>query len=71
MSLLDKDNQPLADKDALEKHIKRALSVKPPHGRDLDINYWLIKHYFNPLVVGAENIPEVPCLFVGNHSLFP
>ena len=69
-SLLDKDSQPLADKEALERHIERALSVTAPSGRDVDINYRIIKSYFNPLVVGAENIPDEPCLFVGNHSLF-
>jgi 1-acyl-sn-glycerol-3-phosphate acyltransferase len=70
MSLLDKDNQPLADKKALEHHIERALSVSAPSGRDVDFNYRIIKRYFNPVVVGAENIPDEPCLFVGNHSLF-
>jgi 1-acyl-sn-glycerol-3-phosphate acyltransferase len=70
MSLLDKDNQPLADKEALARHIERALSVTAPSGRDVDINYRIIKSYFNPLVIGAENIPDEPCLFVGNHSLF-
>jgi 1-acyl-sn-glycerol-3-phosphate acyltransferase len=70
MSLLDKDNQPLADKEALEWHIERALSVHAPKGLDVDLNYRIIKRYFNPLVIGAENIPDEPCLFVGNHSLF-
>jgi 1-acyl-sn-glycerol-3-phosphate acyltransferase len=31
--------------------------------------YALIKRYFAPTVVGLENIPDEPTLFVGNHSL--
>ena len=30
----------------------------------------MIKRLFRPLILGAENIPNRPCLFVGNHSLF-
>jgi 1-acyl-sn-glycerol-3-phosphate acyltransferase len=31
--------------------------------------YALIKRYFSPTVVGLENLPDEPTLFVGNHSL--
>jgi len=70
MSLFDKDNQPLDDEEALERHIETALAVQTPSGLDLEINYRLIKRLFKPLVLGADNIPDRPCLFVGNHSLF-
>jgi 1-acyl-sn-glycerol-3-phosphate acyltransferase len=70
MALFDKDNQPLSDDEALARHIKKALAVKSPSGMQLDISYRLVKRLFNPLVLGAENIPNRPCLFVGNHSLF-
>jgi 1-acyl-sn-glycerol-3-phosphate acyltransferase len=70
MSLFDKNNQPLDDKEALERHIEKALSVQTPDGLDLEINYRLIKRLFRPLILGADNIPNRPCLFVGNHSLF-
>ena len=70
MSLFDKNNQPLDDKEALARHIEKALSVQTPDGLDLEINYRLIKRLFRPLILGAENIPNRPCLFVGNHSLF-
>ncbi len=70
MSTFSKDNNPLADKDALVSHIERALAVQPPSGIELELGYQLMKRLFNPLVLGAENIPEQPCLFVGNHSLF-
>jgi 1-acyl-sn-glycerol-3-phosphate acyltransferase len=32
--------------------------------------YSLIQRYFSPTVIGLENLPERPTLFVGNHSLF-
>jgi 1-acyl-sn-glycerol-3-phosphate acyltransferase len=31
--------------------------------------YGLVKRYFSPTVVGLENLPDEPTLFVGNHSL--
>ena len=70
MSLFDKNNQPLDDDEALARHIETALSVETPDGLDLEINYRLIKRLFRPLILGADNIPNRPCLFVGNHSLF-
>jgi 1-acyl-sn-glycerol-3-phosphate acyltransferase len=70
MSLFDIDNQPLADGAALEHHIKRALAAKAPAGLDVEVTYRLMKSLYNPMVIGAKNIPRQPCLFVGNHSLF-
>ena len=70
MSVFDKDNQPLSDKEALNRHIERALSVEMPRGPDLQIIYRIVKGLFKPVVVGEERIPDRPCLFVGNHSLF-
>lgn len=70
MSAFDKDSNPLGDEDALTRHIELALSVSAPKGLELELAYRLIKRLFNPLTLGAENIPDQPCLFVGNHSLF-
>jgi 1-acyl-sn-glycerol-3-phosphate acyltransferase len=70
MSLFDKDNRPLADEHALRSHIERALAAKPPQGLEMDITYRLVQRVFSPEITGAENIPERPCMFVGNHSLF-
>ncbi|MCB1702803.1 MAG: acyltransferase family protein [Pseudomonadales bacterium] len=70
MSVFSKDNQPLSEKEALARHIETALAVEPPSGVELELSYQLIKRLFRPMVLGAENIPEQPCLFVGNHSLF-
>jgi len=70
MSLFDKDNEPLADRTALKRHIEKALAVQQPRGLEVDVMYRMVKMLFNPLVLGAGNIPRQPCLFVGNHSLF-
>ena len=70
MSAFSKDQQPLGDKAALSRHIEQALAVEMPRGLELELGYQLMKRLFKPMVLGAENIPEQPCLFVGNHSLF-
>jgi len=69
MALADKDNQPLKGQ-ALSRHIEKALAAGPLEGLEMDITYGLVKRIFRPSVSGAENIPDRPCLFVGNHSLF-
>ena len=70
MSLFSKDNNPLGESEALHRHIKSALAVSPPSGLSMEMSYRVIKSMFSPMIIGAENIPKRPCLFVGNHSLF-
>ncbi|TDG13927.1 acyltransferase family protein [Seongchinamella unica] len=70
MSVFDKDNQPLDEQEALERHIQLALETQQPAGLQLELAYRAIKSLFNPVIMGAENLPDKPCLFVGNHSLF-
>ncbi len=70
MSIFDKDNNPLEDREALQHHIRTALEVPEPRGLEMELSYQVIKRLFNPLILGADNIPDRPCLFVGNHSLF-
>ncbi|MBT4520931.1 MAG: acyltransferase family protein [Halieaceae bacterium] len=69
MAQFDKDNQPF-DEDGIARHIESALAVTEPGGLMLNISYQLVKRMFNPMLVGTDNIPDRPCLFVGNHSLF-
>jgi 1-acyl-sn-glycerol-3-phosphate acyltransferase len=69
MAAFDKNNQPM-DAEALEEHIAAALAINPPTGLELDIPYKFVQRMFKPMVTGAVNIPDRPCLFVGNHSLF-
>jgi len=70
MSIFDKDNQPLDDKAALKRHIESALQVEAPQGLSLEMSYQVVKRLFNPVIMGEENLPDGPCLFVGNHALF-
>jgi 1-acyl-sn-glycerol-3-phosphate acyltransferase len=70
MKPFDKNSDPLADPQALQEHIDQALAVEMPGGLDIELNYQMIKRIFRPMVLRAENIPDEPCLFVGNHSLF-
>lgn len=69
MSALDKTNDPF-DQQGLSEHIAAALAVEPMSGRELELSYKFIQRMFRPEVSGIQNIPDRPCLFVGNHSLF-
>ena len=69
MAITDKDIQPF-DEHGLDEHIAAALEVGPPEGLEMNVMYSIVKRVFKPIVVGADNIPDRPCLFVGNHSLF-
>lgn len=70
MSIFDKDHDPLAEQEVLKQHIARALDVEAPSGLRVEFLYRLVRQVCNPVVLGAERVPEDPCLFVGNHSLF-
>ena len=70
MSTFDKESNPLAEQEVLQAHIERVLATGPLEGSEMEITYRIIKRLFKPSVMGAENIPERPCLFIGNHSLF-
>lgn len=50
--------------------IEGFLAVEGPDVKSLKRQYALIKPYFSPTVVGLENIPEEPTLFIGNHAMF-
>ena len=68
--ILAADNDPLAGADARRRHIERALAVRPAGGWELALAYRFIERWFAPVVVGADRLPDDPCLFVGNHGLF-
>jgi 1-acyl-sn-glycerol-3-phosphate acyltransferase len=65
----EKDSQPFDD-EGLAQHIKKALRVKPPSGAGHEFGYKIIKRLFDPVLVDTQNLPDTPCLFVANHSLF-
>lgn len=53
----------------ISTHIDQALAIQPPLG-EYERLYRFVKVYFDPTVVGLDNIPDKPTLFVGNHALF-
>lgn len=50
--------------------IEKCRAVDTPGELGSERVYGLVKRYFSPTVVGIENIPKQPTLFVGNHALF-
>lgn len=70
MKILDQDNKPFDDEASMARHIEQALQVDSPTGSVQQLIYSVIKRTLKPVVIGVENLPDEPCLFVGNHSLF-
>jgi 1-acyl-sn-glycerol-3-phosphate acyltransferase len=50
--------------------IEKCRAVDTPGELGSERVYGLVKRYFSPTVVGLDNLPSEPTLFVGNHSLF-
>ncbi len=70
MSAFDKDNEPYTGPD-LQRYIERVLEVeRPPPGGSLHTSWKVMKPLVNPVIRGSDNIPDRPCLFIGNHALF-
>jgi 1-acyl-sn-glycerol-3-phosphate acyltransferase len=72
----------MSEKNLFEKHesaalsdaeldaiIEKARAIKDIGALGSKRVYQLIQRYFSPTVVGLENIPKEPTLFVGNHCL--
>ncbi|MEM9257281.1 MAG: lysophospholipid acyltransferase family protein [Pseudomonadota bacterium] len=70
MSIFDKDTDPLNTPEAIDRHIERALATNIGPGLEVDLAYRAVQKLFSPLVFNAGRIPQRPCLFIGNHSLF-
>lgn len=58
------------DEAGLARHIDQALAVQQPTGPLLKLLYKLVRTLFNPTLIDTDKIPDKPCLFVSNHSLF-
>lgn len=56
--------------DQLDEMIELFLSIEGPDEQLFARLYRFIQYYFKPTVVGLENIPNEPTLFVGNHAMF-
>lgn len=62
--------QPEFSAEEIRELIDIFLAVEGPNARLLERQYAVVKPYFSPTVVGLDNIPGEPTLFVGNHSMF-
>jgi 1-acyl-sn-glycerol-3-phosphate acyltransferase len=69
MSVFDQDNQPFDD-EGLQRHIEEALAIEKPSVPLQEFGYSMLKRMYKPELVHSCNIPDEPCLFIGNHSLF-
>ncbi len=69
MTALNQANQSPTEQQ-LQAHIEQALAVDMPDNLESRSLYRLLCKLFRPVVLGVERIPDEPCLFVGNHSLF-
>jgi 1-acyl-sn-glycerol-3-phosphate acyltransferase len=50
--------------------IDKFLSIEGPDEKSFKRLNWVIQRYFAPTIVGLENIPDEPTLFIGNHAMF-
>jgi 1-acyl-sn-glycerol-3-phosphate acyltransferase len=69
MGTFDQDRQAFSEEE-LARHIGRALATTRPAGPLFYLAYPLIRRVLRTEVIDAANIPDEPCLFIGNHSLF-
>jgi 1-acyl-sn-glycerol-3-phosphate acyltransferase len=50
--------------------IETFLAIEGPDEKLFERLYRFIQAYFSPTVVGLDNIPDEPTLFIGNHAMF-
>ncbi|MGV6806658.1 MAG: lysophospholipid acyltransferase family protein [bacterium] len=58
------------DSEWLTRHIRSVLDIHVPPAFSYDLLSPIIDVLFTPTFVGTANIPDKPCLYVANHSLF-
>jgi 1-acyl-sn-glycerol-3-phosphate acyltransferase len=68
-NLFEKQGPEAISAAEIDATIEKARAVSEIGALGSSWVYRLIKRYFSPTVVGLENIPEQPTLFVGNHCL--
>ncbi len=50
--------------------IEQFLAIEGPNEKSFERLYKFIKAYFSLVIVGLDNIPDEPTLFIGNHAMF-
>lgn len=56
--------------EELQALIEKFLAIDAPDEKSFKRLNAFIRFYFSPTVVGLENIPDEPTLFIGNHAMF-
>ncbi len=65
-----KGNSPTFSEEEIANLIEKFLAIEGPNEKSFGRLYAFIQRYFAPTVVGLENIPDEPTLFIGNHAMF-
>ncbi|WP_235898573.1 lysophospholipid acyltransferase family protein [Parahaliea maris] len=63
-------HDPLASEEALQAHIDAALNSPVSFDRYMGRMYQVVDKVFRPTLLHGDRVPDRPCLFIGNHSLF-
>ncbi|NIB40974.1 acyltransferase family protein [Pseudomaricurvus alkylphenolicus] len=69
MDITSKHNLPY-DQAGIERHIEKALRVSYPAFSRFRRVFQALDWIFQTTLIDADKIPNRPCLFIGNHSLF-
>jgi 1-acyl-sn-glycerol-3-phosphate acyltransferase len=65
-----KGDQATFSEEEIADLIDKFLAVEGPNEKSFERLYALIQRYFAPTIVGLDNIPDEPTLFIGNHAMF-
>ncbi len=64
------DKKPAFSADELTALVEKFLAIEGPDEKSFRRLNGFIERYFAPTVVGLDNIPDEPTLFIGNHAMF-
>jgi len=64
------DKQAAFSEEEIADLIEKFLAIEGPNEKSFERLYAFIQRYFAPTIVGLDNIPDEPTLFIGNHAMF-
>ena len=64
------DNKAVFSEEQVADLIDKFLAIEGPDEVAFRRLYRFIQFYFSPTIVGLDNIPDEPTLFIGNHAMF-
>lgn len=65
-----KASQPMFSDEEIANLIEQFLAIEGPKEKSFERLYKFIQAYFSLEIVGLDNIPDEPTLFIGNHAMF-